>query len=207
MLKLHSSHIEKAVEEFAKLPGIGTKTALRLVLHLMKQDEHYAHSLSEAITNARSLTKRCKICHNLSDNDICPICSDSKRDKTKVCIVEDVAGLISIENTGKYNGLYHILEGKISPMENIGPEKLTLQDLLTRVESENIKEIIFAIGTSIEADVTTLYIYNMLKPFSHIKFSTIARGVSFGDDIEDTDTLTLGKSIELRTNFEPETTD
>ncbi len=207
MNEFHSSYLEKAVEELSKLPGIGKKTALRLILHLLKQDETFALSLSEALKDVRTKTKRCSVCHNISDSDICPVCADSSRNRRQICIVEDIGSLMSIESTGKYKGLYHVLEGKLSPMENIGPEKLTIDSLISRIESEKPEEIIFALGTTLEADVTTIYIYDLLKPYGNIKFSTIARGVSFGDDIEDTDTLTLGKSIELRTEFEPQTSE
>ena len=202
-----SKYLEKAVEELAKLPGIGKKTALRLILYLIKQDEQYAISLSKAIEDVRLKTHRCKVCNNLSDTEICNICADSNRNHKQICIVEDVSSLISIENTGKYKGVYHVLDGKISPMENIGPEKLTLDLLLQRIENNNPEEIIFALGTTLEADVTTMFIYNMLKDYQDLKISTIARGVSFGDDLEDTDVITLGKSIELRTDFEPEPQD
>lgn len=204
MNSFRSEYLEKAVEELSKLPGIGKKTALRLILHLIKQDEQYALSLSHAIEDVRLKTHRCKICHNISDNEICSICADSNRNHKQICIVEDISSLISIENTGKYKGVYHVLEGKISPMENIGPEKLTINSLLQRIENDNPEEIIFALGTTLEADVTTMFIYDMLKGYDNLKISTIARGVSFGDDLEDTDVITLGKSIELRTEFEPE---
>jgi recombination protein RecR len=203
----HSSYLEKAVDELSKLPGIGKKTALRLILHLLKQDETFALSLSEALKDVRTQTKRCKVCHNISDDDICPVCANSARNHKQICIVEDIGSLMSIENTGKYNGVYHVLEGKLSPMENIGPEKLTIDSLVLRVEQDKPDEVIFALGTTLEADVTTLYIYDLLKNYEGIKFSTIARGISFGDDIEDADSVTLGKSIELRTEFEPQTSE
>jgi recombination protein RecR len=205
MKALLSEHLEKAVEELSKLPGIGKKTALRLILHLLKQDEQYAITLSKAIEDVRLKTHRCKICNNISDNEICNICADSNRNHKQICIVEDVSSLISIENTGKYKGVYHVLGGKISPMENIGPDKLTLNLLLKRLEEDEPEEIIFALGTTMEADVTTMYIFDMIKDYKNLKITTIARGISFGDDLEDTDVITLGKSIELRTEMETET--
>jgi len=205
MSEFHSSYLEKAVDELSKLPGIGKKTALRLILHLLKQNEMFAISLSNALKDVKTKTKKCKICHNISDDDICPICSDNKRNHKQICIVEDISSLISIENTRKYKGVYHILEGKLSPMENIGPEKLTIDNLIARIQENKPEEIIFALGTTLEAEVTTMYIYNLIKSYENINFSTIARGIAFGEDLEDTDTLTLGKSIELRTTFEPQT--
>jgi len=204
MSNYQSKYLEKAVEELSKLPGIGKKTALRLILHLLKQDEQYALSLSESIADVKLKTHRCKICHNLSDNEVCDICSDYSRNTKQICVVEDVSSLMSIEETGKYKGLYHILEGKISPMDNIGPNDLNINTLIDRIEKEKPEEIIFALGTTMEADVTTMYIYDLIKSYEGIKISILARGVSFGDDLQDTDQLTLGKSFELRTEFEPE---
>jgi len=196
--------LEHAVAELAKLPGIGEKTALRLVLHLMKQDEQRANTLGESIIAVRKEIHFCKQCYNLSDEELCPICVDTQRNQEILCIVEDVQDIMAIESTHKYNGLYHVLTGVISPMEGIGPDNLTIEALLQRVKTQLPKEIIFAISPTLEGDTTSLYLYRLLQQYD-VKFSIIARGVGFGDELEYTDNITLGKSIENRVSFESQT--
>lgn len=192
--------LEDAVNEFAKLPGIGRKTALRLVLYLLRQDVSEVEQFSSAMTTLRKGVKHCRVCHNISDEEVCPICSDSKRDDTILCVVENVKEVMIIENTAQYRGLYHVLGGIISPIEGIGPADLEIESLVQRVAEGHVKEVIFALSTTMEGDTTNFYIYKKLKPYN-INISMIARGVSIGDEIEYADEVTLGRSIINRMPF------
>ncbi len=196
-----SKLVENAVGELSRLPGIGKKTALRLALHLLKKDKAISDNLGNAIIEMRNNIRFCKECHNISDSEICEICANEKRDKNTICVVEDVRDVIAIENTGQYNGVYHILGGIISPMEGIGPNDITVSSLENRVSSGNIKEVMMALSTTIEGDTTNFYIFKKLKGHN-IKITTIARGISVGDELEYADEITLGRSIINRTPFE-----
>ena len=199
---LYSSQLlESAVGEFAKLPGIGRKTALRLVLHLLRQDSSQTENFGKTLIRLRNEIKYCSTCHNLSDQSVCPICSNPKRDKKTVCVVETVRDVMSIESTSQYNGLYHVLGGVISPMEGIGPSDLTIDALITRVTQEQFREVILAMSTTIEGDTTNYYLYKLLKPLG-VEITTLARGLSVGDELEYADVLTLGRSLTHRTPFE-----
>ncbi|MCF8296963.1 MAG: recombination mediator RecR [Saprospiraceae bacterium] len=196
-----SKLVENAVNEFAKLPGIGRKSALRLVLHLLKEDIPNVEALGNAIIKMRNEIKFCKLCHNISDTDVCEICSRPNRDHSVICIVEDIRDVMAIENTSQFLGVYHILGGIISPMNGIGPQELNIESLIKKVATGNIKEIIMALATTIEGDTTNFYIYKRLKDFN-IEISTIARGISIGDELEYADEVTLGRSIINRTPYE-----
>jgi len=195
-----SELLEKAVSEFAKLPGIGRKTALRLVLHLLRQPTETAESLASALTKMRNEVVYCSVCHNISDNEVCPICSDRHRDSTTVCVVENIRDVMAVERTQQYNGLYHVLGGVISPMDGIGPTDLEIDSLVARVEKGDIQEIILALSSTMEGDTTNFYISRKLadKP---VRISVIARGISVGDELEYTDEVTLGRAILNRTTF------
>ncbi|EFB92927.1 MAG: recombination mediator RecR [Prevotella bivia] len=193
--------LEKAVNEFSQLPGIGRKTALRLVLHLLRQSTTQVDDFSNAMVEMKHNIKHCKVCHNISDTDICPICSDARRDTTVVCVVENIQDVMAIENTQQFNGLYHVLGGIISPMDGIGPNDLEIESLVERVRSGEIKEIILALASTMEGDTTNFYISRKLKEFD-VKLSVIARGISVGDELEYTDEVTLGRSIINRTPFD-----
>jgi recombination protein RecR len=197
-----SKLLEAAVEEFARLPGIGQKTALRLVLHLLRQDKEVANNFGNTIIQLRNEIMHCKICQNISDTEICNICSDHSRDKTIICVVENVKDVISIENTHQYKGLYHVLGGIISPMDGIGPNDLSVKELEERLLEHTVKELILALSTTMEGDTTSFYLYRKFKE-QEIMISTIARGVSIGDELEYTDEITLGRSIVNRTPFKP----
>ena len=186
----------------AKLPGIGRKTALRLVLHLLRQEEDDVTQLAEAISKMRKEVKRCKVCHNISDSDVCPICSNSRRDSSMICVVENIQDVMAVENTQQYNGLYHVLGGVISPMDGIGPADLEIDSLVERVGEGDVKEVILALSSTMEGDTTNFYIFRKLAPFADVKISIIARGISVGDELEYTDEVTLGRSILNRTIFE-----
>lgn len=196
-----SKLLENAVNEFSKLPGIGKKTALRLVLHLLKKETDEVLRFSRAITQLREEVKHCKICRNISDFDTCNICSNPARDHRIVCVVENIRDVMSIENTQQYRGVYHVLGGIISPMDGIGPADLEIDSLLSRVEKGETDEVIFALSTTMEGDSTNFYIFKKLKDYP-IKITTLARGVSIGDEIEYTDEITLGRSIVNRMLFE-----
>jgi len=196
-----SKLLENAVYEMSQLPGIGKRTALRLVLHLLKQPEERTSRLSAALENLRKKIKLCKNCHNISDVELCEICSSPKRDRTLVCVVEDIRDVMAIENTSQYKGLYHVLGGKISPMEGIGPQELTITSLVEKARKGGIKELIFALSSTMEGDTTNFYIYKQLEGFD-ISTSTIARGISVGDELEYADEVTLGRSILNRIPFE-----
>ena len=193
--------LEKAVGEFSKLPGIGRKTALRLVLHLLRQPVAVTDSFAEAVRKVRHDIKYCRVCHNISDTDVCPICSDPRRDPTTVCVVENVQDVMAVENTQTYHGLYHVLGGIISPMDGIGPNDIEIDSLVKRVAEGNVKEVILALSSTMEGDTTNFYISRQLKPYN-VKVSVIARGISVGNELEYTDEVTLGRSIVNRTPLE-----
>jgi recombination protein RecR len=193
--------LENAVNEFAKLPGIGRKSALRLVLHLLKQDLQEVELFGNSLIQLRSEIKHCKVCHNISDTDICSICSNPSRNTSIICVVENIKDVMSIENTQQFKGLYHVLGGIISPMDGIGPSDLEIDSLVSRVNEGNTEEIILALSTTMEGDTTNFFIYKKLKN-TQVKISTLARGVSIGDELEYTDEVTLGRSIVNRMNFE-----
>ena len=197
-----SQLLEKAVGEFAKLPGIGRKTALRLVLHLLRQETGDVDQLAEALSRMKHEVVYCHTCHNISDSDICPICSDPRRDTTTVCVVENIQDVMAIENTQQYHGLYHVLGGVISPMDGIGPSDLEIESLVDRVGEGKVKEVILALSPTMEGDTTNFYIFRKLAPFTDVKITMIARGVSVGNELEYTDEVTLGRSILNRTVFE-----
>ena len=196
-----SKLLENAVEEFAKLPGIGRKTALRLVLHLLRQNEAEVDRFSQAMIQLRHEVKHCKECNIISDTDICSICSSPRRDSSLLCVVENIKDVMSIENTHQYNGLYFVLGGVISPMDGIGPSDLKIDHLLNKISAGNVKEIIMALSATMEGDTTNFYIYKKLKQFP-ITITAIARGVAFGDELEYTDEVTLGRAIINRIKFE-----
>lgn len=200
-----SKLLEAAVEEFARLPGIGHKTALRLVLHLLRQDKEVANNFGKTIIQLRNEIKHCKICQNISDTEICNICSDNTRDKSLICVVENVKDVIAVENTHQYKGLYHVLGGIISPMDGIGPNDLSIKELEERMKEHSVKELILALSTTMEGDTTGFYLYRKFKDLDII-ISSIARGVSIGDELEYTDEITLGRSIVNRTPFRPSLT-
>lgn len=193
----NSRLLDSAVNEISKLPGIGRKTALRLALHLLKEPEETAMNLGTSIIRLRQEVCYCALCHNISESEICPICSDPRRDKESLCIVENVKDVLSIEATREHHGLYHVLGGLISPADGIGPDELELESLINRVSAGDIKEIILALSPTMEGDTTSFYIYRRLQN-SGIEISTLARGLSVGDELEYTDELTLGKSIQNR---------
>jgi len=193
--------LENAVSEFSKLPGIGRKTALRLVLHLLKKDPGEVDALSASLTQLRHEIHQCRICHNISDHEICTICSQSGRDHETLCVVENIRDVMAIEATHQFSGLYHVLGGILSPMDGIGPGDLTISSLIERVKTGAVKEIILALSATMEGDTTNFYIYRKLSEYQ-ISISTLARGVAVGDDLEYTDEITLGRSIINRTPFE-----
>ncbi len=194
--------LQDAVDELSSLPGVGRKSALRFALHLLKQPVDNVERFGQSIIRLSKETKFCKNCSMISDNDICDICRDAKRDTTIICVVENVRDVISIENTMQYNGLYHVLGGIISPMDGVGPTDLTINQLLKRAENEEIKEVLIVLSTTMEGETTSFYLYKLLSKFN-IKISTIARGIGFGDELEYTDEITLGRSIQNRQPFVP----
>ena len=193
--------LARATDELGKLPGVGPKTALRLALHLLKQPVASVDSFADAISKLRHDIKYCRICHNISDTDVCPICSDKQRDHSTICVVENVQDIMAIENTQAYHGLYHVLGGIISPMDGIGPGDIEIDSLVSRVAAGGIKEVILALSSTMEGDTTNFYITRQLKPFN-IKQTVIARGISVGNELEYTDEVTLGRSIVNRTPIE-----
>ena len=196
-----STLLENAVSEFAKLPGIGRKTALRLVLHLLKQEPQSARQFGEAIIRLRDEIQYCEVCHNISETPRCPICSDPARDSATSCVVENVKDVMSIENTHQHHGLYHVLGGLISPMDGIGPQDIEINSLEERVKAGGVSEVILALSATMEGDTTNFYIFRKLAPYTDVKITMLARGVSVGNEIEYTDELTLGRSILNRTLF------
>ncbi len=199
-----SKLIENAVNEISRLPGIGKKTALRLALHLLKQKESVSDALAGSILSLRKEVKYCSLCHNISDSIICSICNGQKRDKSLICVVEDIPDVLAIENTSQYNGLYHVLGGVISPIHGIGPDELNIDSLVSRInepyQGEKVQEIILALPTTMEGDTTSFYITRKLRELG-IKVSTIARGIPIGGELEYTDEVTLGRSILTRINY------
>lgn len=196
-----SSLLENAVNEFAKLPGIGRKTALRLVLYLLRQNESASVTFGEAIIKLRKEIRYCNRCHNISESEVCPICSNPSRDAGIICVVENVKDVMSIENTHQHHGLYHVLGGLISPMDGIGPQDIEIDSLVERVSSGEVREVILALSATMEGDTTNFYIFRKLAQFPDVKITMLARGMSVGNDIEYTDELTLGRSILNRTLF------
>lgn len=196
-----SGLLENAVNEFASLPGIGRKSALRLVLHLLRQDDEKVANFAGTMIKLKRETKYCAVCHNISDTQVCAICSDKSRDSSLVCVVENVKEVMAIEKTVQFRGLYHVLGGIISPIDGIGPSDLEIASLEERVKSGEIREVILALSATMEGDTTNFYIYRKLQPYD-VKVSIIARGVSIGDEIEYADEVTLGRSIVNRTPFD-----
>ena len=196
-----SKLLENAVQEIAQLPGIGRRTALRLALYLLKQPKDQTLALSKSLNNLREFVMFCESCHNLSDQKLCEICSNLKRNKKILCVVEDIRDVMAIENTGQFQGIYHVLGGIISPMDGIGPKDLKIDSLVEKVKIGEVEEIIFALSATMEADTTNFYIYKLIQPYS-VKTSTIARGIPVGDELEYTDEVTLGRSILARIPFE-----
>lgn len=189
-----SKLLERAVGEFSKLPGIGRRTALRLILHLLRQKPEVGHALAESLSQLIEDVKYCKVCHNISDTDVCEICSNPLRDKSTICVVENIRNVLSVENTGMYHGLYHVLGGVISPIDGIGPNDLEIDSLVKRVEAGDVQEVIFALSPTMEGDTTNFFISRKLAPFN-VRLTALARGVSVGDELEYTDEITLGRSI------------
>ncbi len=200
-MEFSSKLLENAVYEMSQLPGIGKRTALRLVLHLLKQPVSQTERLAGSLVSLRNEIKFCTTCHNISDVALCEICANPKRDTSLVCVVEDIRDVMAIENTSQYNGLYHVLGGKISPMEGIGPQDLTIPSLVEKVKSGAVKELIFAMSSTMEGDTTNFYIYKQIQDME-VNTSTIARGISVGDELEYADEITLGRSIINRIPFE-----
>ncbi len=200
-MNFSSKLLEKAVDEVSQLPGIGKRTALRLVLHLLNRPKTQTLQLTEALENLVTHINHCKNCHNISDTEICEICANPKRDDSIICVVEDVRDVMAIENTAQFKGKYHVLGGKISPIEGIGPHNLTIESLVEKVKNNDIKELLFALSSTIEGDTTNFYIYRQLAGVK-VNITTIARGISVGDELEYADEVTLGRSIINRIPFE-----
>lgn len=203
MNKLSSALLENAVDQLSRLPGIGKKSALRLVLYLLKQPEEDVERFGYSIIKAKKEIKYCRICQNITDTDICPICADKKRDKSTICVVENIQDVLSIENTQQYHGVYHVLGGIISPMDGIGPNDLNIELLEQRTQEENVKEIILALSSTIEGDTTSFYLYKKLAK-TGIKISALARGVAVGDSLQYADEITLGRSLLNRIPYKTE---
>lgn len=201
MLSVSSKLLEKAIEQFASLPGIGRKTALRFVLYILRQDKASVKQFTESIMQLKESILECQCCHNISDKETCEICSDPQRDHTTICVVENIKDVMSIEATGQYNGLYHVLGGIISPMEGIGPADLHIDTLLERIASSPVREVIFALSATIEGDTTGYYIFKKIPDRDEIIVTTLAKGIAVGNDLEYTDELTLGRSIVNRVRF------
>jgi len=200
-MNFSSKILENAVNEVSQLPGIGKRTALRLVLHLLKRPKEQTHYLTTALNSLVEEIKLCENCHNISDVEICEICASHNRNRDIICVVEDVRDVMAIESTVQYKGLYHVLGGKISPIEGIGPQNLTIESLVKKVASENIREVVFALSSTMEGDTTNFYIFKQIEQYD-VKISTIARGISVGDELQYTDEVTLGRSILNRVPFE-----
>lgn len=193
--------LDRAVGEFAKLPGIGRKTALRLVLHLLKQSTEDVEAFADALTTMKHDVKYCSVCHNISDTDICPICSDHRRDSSQICVVENIRDVMAIENTMQYHGLYHVLGGIISPLDGIGPSDIEIASLVERVAAGGVMEVILALSPTLEGDTTNFFISKKLRQY-HVNITVIARGISVGNELEYADEVTLGRSILKRTPYE-----
>lgn len=200
-MEFSSKLLENAVNEISQLPGIGKRTALRLVLHLLRQPESQTLHLAMALQDLRTEIKHCKSCHNISDVEICDICKNVNRQQEIICVVEDIRDVMAIESTAQYKGLYHVLGGKISPLDGIGPHNLTIGSLVEKVQEGKVKEIIFALSSTMEGDTTNFYIYKQIEKYE-VQTSTIARGISVGDELEYADEVTLGRSIINRVPFE-----
>ncbi|MGH2665047.1 recombination mediator RecR [Flavobacterium sp.] len=200
-MEFSSKLLENAVNEMSQLPGIGKRTALRLVLHLLKQPSEQVRFLSESLLKMREEIKFCKNCHNISDVEVCEICRNQSRNQEIICVVEDVRDVMAIENTGQFRGIYHVLGGKISPIDGIGPSQLNISTLVEKVKSGHVKEVIFALSSTMEGDTTNFYIYKQIKE-TEVVTSSIARGISVGDELEYADEVTLGRSIVNRIPFE-----
>jgi recombination protein RecR len=200
-MEFSSKLLEKAVNEMAQLPGIGKRTALRLVLHLLKQPSEQTHFLSNALTIMREEIKFCVSCHNISDVEVCEICKNAKRNHKIICVVEDIRDVMAIENTNQFKGIYHVLGGKISPIDGVGPSQLNINSLTEKVKLGEVDELIFALSSTMEGDTTNFYIFKQIKDFD-VKTSTIARGIAVGDELEYADEVTLGRSILNRVPFE-----
>lgn len=200
-MEFSSKLLERAVNEIAQLPGIGKRTALRLVLHLLKQPVEQTQFLTQALTAMREEIKFCKTCHNISDVEVCEICSNPSRNHKVICVVEDVRDVMAIENTNQFKGIYHVLGGKISPIDGIGPSQLTISSLVEKVKAGQTEELIFALSSTMEGDTTNFYIFKQVKDFE-VKISAIARGIAVGDELEYADEVTLGRSILHRIPFE-----
>ena len=192
--------LEQAVQEFSKLPGIGRKTALRLVLHMLRQQDEDVDRFAQAVSTLKHNVKYCQCCHNISDTDICPICSDTRRDASIICVVENIQDIMAIENTQQFHGLYHVLGGLISPMDGIGPADLEIASLVERAARDEVKEVILALSSTMEGDTTNFYIFRKLAD-TNVAVSVIARGIAVGNELEYTDEVTLGRSIQNRTPF------
>ena len=198
-----SKFLETAIEEIALLPGIGKRTALRLALHLLKQPQSQTTDLAKALVDLKTKVKQCRSCHNISDNELCGICANHSRDHSIICVVEDIRDVMAIENTEQYKGIYHVLGGKISPMEGVGPNQLNIETLVDKVKTGKVAEVIFALSSTMEGDTTNFYIYKQIQASKRsLKTSTIARGISIGDELEYADEITLGRSILQRVPFE-----
>ena len=200
-MEFSSKLLERAVNEMSQLPGIGKRTALRLVLHMLRQPKEQTLALSDALQTMRKDVKFCKSCHNISDIELCEICSNPKRKEDKICVVEDIRDVMAIENTSSFRGLYHVLGGKISPMDGIGPHDLNIESLVSKVKEGRVSELILALSSTMEGDTTNFYIYKQIKDYK-VTTSTIARGISVGDELEYADEITLGRSIVNRIPFE-----
>lgn len=193
--------LDRAVGEFAKLPGIGRKTALRLVLHLLKQSTEDVETFADALTTLKHDVKYCSVCHNISDTDICPICSDHRRDSSQICVVENIRDVMAIENTMQYHGLYHVLGGLISPLDGVGPSDIEIASLVERVAAGGVTEVILALSPTLEGDTTNFFVSKKLRRY-HVNITVIARGISVGNELEYADEVTLGRSILKRTPYE-----
>ena len=200
-MNFSSKLLENAVNEMAQLPGIGKRSALRLVLHLLKQPTSQTERLTQALNKLQDKITYCKNCHNISDVDMCEICANTKRNTREICVVEDIRDVMAIENTMQFNGVYHVLGGKISPMEGVGPHNLNINSLVEKVKMDNVEELIFALSSTMEGDTTNFYIFKLIKEYD-VKISTIARGIAVGDELEYADEVTLGRSIINRVPFE-----
>jgi recombination protein RecR len=200
-MNFSSKLLENAVAEFSKLPGVGQKTALRLVLHLLNQDKTDVERFGLSMIKLRNEIQHCRVCHNISDHAVCEICASYKRDRTTICVVEDTRDVMAVENTNQYNGVYHVLGGLISPMDGVGPSDLQVDSLVERMKANETKEVIFALSATMEGDTTIFYLHKRLKDF-HINISTIARGIAFGGELEYVDEITLGRSITTRVPYE-----
>ena len=200
-MNFSSKLLENAVAEFSKLPGVGQKTALRLVLHLLNQDKTDVERFGLSMIKLRNEIQHCRVCHNISDHTVCEICASHKRDRSIICVVEDTRDVMAVENTNQYNGVYHVLGGLISPMDGIGPSDLQVDSLVERMKANETKEVIFALSATMEGDTTIFYLHKRLKDF-HINISTIARGIAFGGELEYVDEITLGRSITTRVPYE-----